>query len=802
MAASDTTPDTKNIIKQMQKSRAFFPQLTILAILVALVTAFWAPTLFSNRVLVHGDSVFHGLSLWDYYSQNLDQLSNLLWNRNTYGGHPLFAEGQGSFLFPLNALLVHLMTPIYANSFAHWAQMIVAGVAVYGLSRTLNLSTWASGFAALATVFSSYWLHMQENMTISATAMCVPWFIWAAECWFQRPGYRTSILLGIATAMTIFAGYPHHLQGAAVYLVISLLPNMLEKESRNELIAKFSILWKTGLFAVLTGIGLAAIQLLPLVELTQYSHRATGAAPIYFHEPLDHYIRGMLYILRAHEFDSPNFIPSIGSSLVVLAFTLTIFFKLPTRIKGHFVATLLLLNLAMGGTSPITSFLYSWHMIPGMHYFRVMIPYFIVAAVGVGIMAGFSIDRLSVALKGFDRYRIANYFLSWREKFTAVIFVAFWVFALYRVGVPFPIGSKHMAFAGLGIITVALSTAAKRTPLIPILLFFVLALEVASLKLDEYVFVAPSALNKPETVNIIERDDPHKNYKVYSASMSFLSMMGSPHQEHLADNIQSVLAHLVGLSNLRWNIPSMMGSTALQLREGTFIHPTIVAETNGISDSPAGLRLIDLLGVKYIAADGPREAPGFHLKFHDPVTNTWLMENSAAKPRFQVYTNYRIVEDSQEALEALQATSVPLLALQLTDFMTPKIGAVIAPASPDKESEISFSLKKDTFTHYELSTQAAEPGWLFLADSNYPGWHAYIDGVETPVYTAQILGKAIAIPQGDHEVTLIFKSASFRLGLWLTAATLLAIVIVSIMLIAGRSRYTDARLAKKLQHHE
>ena len=99
MAASDTTPATKIIIKQMQKSRAFFPQLTILAILVALVTAFWAPTLFSNRVLVHGDSVFHGLSLWDYYSQNLDQLSNLLWNRNTYGGHPLFAEGQGAFAF-------------------------------------------------------------------------------------------------------------------------------------------------------------------------------------------------------------------------------------------------------------------------------------------------------------------------------------------------------------------------------------------------------------------------------------------------------------------------------------------------------------------------------------------------------------------------------------------------------------------------------------------------------------------------------------------------------------------------------
>ncbi len=768
----------------MQTIRTFFRPLTILAILVALVTAFWAPTLFHNKVLVHGDSVLHGLSLWDYYAQNIGQLSNLLWSRNTYGGHPIFAEGQGAFAFPLNMVLVHMMTPIYANSFAHWVQMIVAGIAVYGLSRTLNLSVWTAGFAALATVFSSYWLQMQENMTVSMTVMCVPWFIWAAECWFQRPGWRAAILLGITAALVVFAGYPHHLQGAAVYVVVSLLPSLLERQSRTELITKFPILWKTGLLAIAVGIGLAAVQLLPLLELTQYSHRAAGAAPVFFEEPLDKYIRGFLFNLRAHELEQTNFIASIGSSLVVLVFTLAIFFKMPTRIKGHFVATLVLLNLAMGGTSPLTACLYNWHLIPGMHYFRVMIPYFIVAAVGVGIIAGFSIDRVSAALKGCNSNRIAQYFVSWRGKCVTAIFVSFWTFSLYRVGIPFPIGAKHIAFAGLGIVTVVMLTKARRTSWIPMVLFFVLALEVASMKLDEYVFVAPSALNKPETVSIIERDDPQRNYKVYSDSMSFLTMLGSPHQEHLADNIQSVLAHLVGLSNLRWNLPSMTGATALQLRERTFIDATLNQEIRGISGAPVGLRLIDLLGVKYIASDGPKETPGLHLKFQDPATNTWLFENTAAKPRFQVYTNYRIVKDSQEALEALQATTVPLLALQATHFMTPKANTAIAPSTPGTEPQMSFNLTKDTFTHYELSTTSTQPSWLFLADSNYPGWHAYIDGVETPVYTAQILGKAIAIPPGDHVVTLIFKSASFRLGLWLTAAILLAIAILSTMSIA------------------
>jgi hypothetical protein len=781
--------------------KAFYPPLAVLATLATLATIFWAPTLFNGQVLVHGDSVMHGLALWDYYSQSINQLGNLLWNRNTFGGHPLFAEGQGAFAFPLNALLAHIMNPIYANSFAHWVHMILAGVAVYGLSRTLRLSSWASGFAALATVFSSTWLAYYQNLTISVSAMCVPWFLWAAECWFQRPGRRTSILFGLVAALTVFAGYPHHLQGVIVYFAVSLLPNLLERKSRSELIEKLSLLLKTGFLAIAIGMGIAAVQLLPLFELVQYSHRAAGATPYFFDEPLDHYIRGFLYNLRAHEYDISNFIPSIGSFLVILAFTLTIFFKLPTRIKGHFAATLLLLNLAMGATSPITAFLYNWHLIPGMHYFRYMIPYLIIAAVGAGVVAGFSIDRLTAALSGVDGGRIKNYFLGVQGIFAAVVFVSFWTFCLYRVGIPEPEGAIHVAFSVGAIVVVALLAVGKRAALIPMLLFFVLAFEVASMKLDEYVFVSPSVLRKPETVKVIERDDPYKDYKVFSASNAFFYLLGSPHQKDLAKNVETLMANLVGLSNLRWNVPSMMGSLALPLRENVFIHPTIEQEVRGIAKAPVGLRLIDILSVKYIAADEALDAPGFNLKLHDPSANAWLMENSAAKPRFQVYTNYDFAESSEEALAMLQSTKVPLLVLQATDFMTPKSRTPLSPLNSDGgqgEKDIHFELKKDTFTHYELAVTATEPGWLFLADSNYPGWQAFIDGNETPVYTAQILGKAIFVPKGDHDVELVFTSASFHLGLRLTLAAIAAVMIFWLMSIAFRMRYTPDHIEREV----
>ena len=101
-------------------------------------------------------------------------------------------------------------------------------------------------------------------------------------------------------------------------------------------------------------------------------------------------------------------------------------------------------------------------------------------------------------------------------------------------------------------------------------------------------------------------------------------------------------------------------------------------------------------------------------------------------------------------------------------------------------SHIQFTLITDEPTYYRLNVKANNPGWLFLADANYPGWRAFIDGRETPIYTAQILGKAVYIPAGDHDVTITFKSMSFELGLRITLATLLAIAATGIIIVVRR----------------
>jgi uncharacterized membrane protein YfhO len=74
-------------------------------------------------------------------------------------------------------------------------------------------------------------------------------------------------------------------------------------------------------------------------------------------------------------------------------------------------------------------------------------------------------------------------------------------------------------------------------------------------------------------------------------------------------------------------------------------------------------------------------------------------------------------------------------------------------------------------------------GWLFLADANYPGWEATVNGVKQPVYSAQVLGKAVRLAAGRNQVTIRYVPWLFYIGAALSAATLL---LVSGILLRGR----------------
>ena len=65
-------------------------------------------------------------------------------------------------------------------------------------------------------------------------------------------------------------------------------------------------------------------------------------------------------------------------------------------------------------------------------------------------------------------------------------------------------------------------------------------------------------------------------------------------------------------------------------------------------------------------------------------------------------------------------------------------------------------------------------GYLFLADTYAPGWHAYADGRELPVLTADVAFRAVPLTQDVKAVDFRYEPGSFRVGLFIALVAIAA----------------------------
>jgi len=74
--------------------------------------------------------------------------------------------------------------------------------------------------------------------------------------------------------------------------------------------------------------------------------------------------------------------------------------------------------------------------------------------------------------------------------------------------------------------------------------------------------------------------------------------------------------------------------------------------------------------------------------------------------------------------------------------------------------------------HVAIRLLADRPGWLVLTDSYYPGWHAAVNGRQTPISIANYVFRAVPVPAGDLIITFDYEPASFRIGIFLSLISL------------------------------
>ncbi|MGB7758639.1 MAG: YfhO family protein, partial [Bryobacteraceae bacterium] len=200
-------------------------------------------------------------------------------------------------------------------------------------------------------------------------------------------------------------------------------------------------------------------------------------------------------------------------------------------------------------------------------------------------------------------------------------------------------------------------------------------------------------------------------------------------------------------------------------------------------DSPA----LDVMNVKYLvasekAADRLRPLP----RFRDVETlplGLELFENLSVMPRFFLVNKVKPVTSDAEARELVERRLVSFRDTAMTS--QPVTGLSAAGGEAGLVQVIDY--RADSL---RLSVRTPQAAFLVLAESYYPGWRAWVDGVPVAIVRTDIAFRGLLVPAGAHQVAMRFQPAilpvSFAISLM--SALLLCALVASPRTWGGRPR--------------
>jgi hypothetical protein len=164
--------------------------------------------------------------------------------------------------------------------------------------------------------------------------------------------------------------------------------------------------------------------------------------------------------------------------------------------------------------------------------------------------------------------------------------------------------------------------------------------------------------------------------------------------------------------------------------------------------------LSDMLGLRFVATGVPIEEIDESYKPGDLVELTrigkvHIYENPRAMPRVMLVTcaihvDFAAMMKSGEWPEADYRETVLLEA---------------PPICHTRKDAPPATAKIDTSEHDRIIVEVNAPpggGWLVLNDVWHPWWFGRVDGVEAPILRANVLFRAVAVPEGRHQVRFDF----------------------------------------------
>jgi len=585
----------------------------------------------------------------------------------------------------------------------------------------------------------------------------------------------------------------------ASLLLLALYPSILPLKLPSDSPSLRRRLGLMGL-TLIVFLGLSMVQVLPFLELYPQSHRYGGVdlreATRWSLAPRDlvYFFLPDLYGQRISPdryWKLQNYLKTIYVGPVILFLAGFYFVRQGKRSLPLLAALSLVLILALGKYTPLYPFLYK-HL-PLFSSLRYPVKFIFLFVFYLCIASGLGLDMLA---QRFSEERHSN---RWFTGLLVSIVLALAGLLLLALFKPALLSVSVQKWTGKSMDPAYLSLALhnfKRllflTILALILVFFglrhklvrfggpllvvLLCLDLFlgnrgyALKLDAETFHAETPM-----IHALKSDDDLFRFHVMPAKRD-LSVMVGKHYREFHQKRKDALGYDLMMEHHLFDIDGY--NVPLQPRYERFIGFIRSQPLASIRD------LLDMLNVKYVLSGNHVDVPGYSLVREGAGTNK-LYQNGNWQPRAFLVKKFKVLESGQEFAKAFIESDINLRETVLLEsqpfrFLTLKKQPSIPTLSP------AVKIVKYENNRMVLDVSTPQAALLFMSETYYPGWKAYVDGREEEILRANYAFRAIPVGPGSHRIEVLYQSLSFKIGL---AVSLLTIFL----LIAGWIIWTRKR---------
>jgi hypothetical protein len=271
----------------------------------------------------------------------------------------------------------------------------------------------------------------------------------------------------------------------------------------------------------------------------------------------------------------------------------------------------------------------------------------------------------------------------------------------------------------------------------------------------------------------VERNDPTVGFEHHAAAEYLLAQPGPVRVDNASSAWSPDAAARLGLEDIG-GISNPLALAAYDTYRGAV----------GQRGSP----LYNFLNAQFVIADKgqpPADSRFVPVYADDPAVDIYL--NTAAQPRIRLVYQAALVASGEEAFGAIHAPGFDPEQTVVLDTTSAREAPL--PAQPPADAASNLFYTAYAPEAYTVVAQTPGPAYLVFSEVWYPGWRAWVDGVEAPIYRANFAFRAVYLPSaGEHVVAMRFDSPTWKLGLGATLLTLAMLLLRGLGWLRARRR--------------